>query len=168
MMSDSPVPRYCQLPFPPYSYVPGSGTPHPVSDSRGHMYGNPEPPTLPLDPEHWPGNEIYLYAVDLFNNGYYWESHEQWEALWHAAGRTGIEGDFLKGLIKLAAAGVKQREKNATGVGRHARRAIELFGSLSLSNYCGVNLESVLQDAQRLIENPTTKISPIALSQPLP
>ena len=67
------------------------------------------------------------WAVDLFNNGYYWEAHEAWEGLWHAYGRSGAKADFVKGLIKLSAAGVKAREGNAAGVNRHAQRAVDLF-----------------------------------------
>lgn len=163
-MSDSPVPRYSSRPFPPYSYVPGSGTPHPVSDPSGHMYGEAEQKTAPLDPAHYHQSEIYLYAVDLFNHNYYWEAHEAWEALWHAAGRSGIEADFLKGLIKLAAAGVKQREGNPAGVGRHALRAIELLSSLSRSTFCGVNLELLLREAQHMVNDPATTITPILLA----
>ena len=43
--------------------------------------------------------------------------------IWHAAGRKGPLADLLKGLIHLAAAGVKAREGIANGVARHARRA---------------------------------------------
>jgi predicted metal-dependent hydrolase len=68
-----------------------------------------------------------LYGVDLFNHGYYWEAHESWEGLWLACGRSGRTAWFLKGLIKLAAAGVKAREQNPRGLQRHARRAAELF-----------------------------------------
>jgi len=68
-----------------------------------------------------------LYGVDLFNHGYYWEAHESWEVLWLACGRSGRTAGFLKGLIKLAAAGVKARENNPRGMQRHGRRAAELF-----------------------------------------
>ena len=52
-----------------------------------------------------------------------------------AAGRKGADATALKGLIKLAAAGVKAREGNAAGVERHARRAAELFRA-ALSERC--------------------------------
>ncbi len=101
--------RYCpERPLPPYSYVPGL-SPHPVSDVRGHLFGKVEPPAEELTAS-FASNATYLYAIDLFNHGYYWEAHEEWERLWHVAGRTGTTADFLKGLIKLAAAGVKLRE----------------------------------------------------------
>ena len=126
-------PRFCpDRPFPPYSYVTGL-SPHPTSDPRGHSFGHAEPPARPLDPSSWQTNADYLYAIDLFNHAYYWEAHEAWESLWHAAGRTGPTADFLKGLIKLAAAGVKAREGRAAGVCQHAERAAELFGSIANS-----------------------------------
>ncbi len=119
-------PRYTGAPLPPYSYVPGHA-PHPVSDPRGHMFGLPHEPVEPLRPEAWRESPAYLFAADLFNHGYYWEAHEAWESLWHAAGRRGQVGAWLKALIKLAAAGVKAREGNSTGVRRHAARAAALL-----------------------------------------
>ncbi len=69
----------------------------------------------------------FRYAADLFNHGYYWEAHEVWEQLWVAAGRQDAHADFLKGLIKLAAAGVKCRQGQIEGVRRHALRAAALL-----------------------------------------
>ena len=123
-------PRYCpERELPPYSYVPGL-FPHPTSDERGHSFGRKEPPPQPLDEASYRDNATYRYAIDLFNHGFYWEAHEEWESLWHAAGRQGAIADFLKGLIKLAAAGVKAREARAAGVHQHAERAAELFRSV--------------------------------------
>lgn len=121
-------------PLPPYTHIPGV-TPHPIRDPAGHSYEAPDAsPSHSLPAAHapliWaelPDHPEFRWAVQLFNAGYYWESHEAWESLWHAAGRTGPLADFLKGLIKLAAAGVKLREHNLVGVERHARRARELF-----------------------------------------
>ena len=144
------VPRYSALPFPRYTYVPGSGTPHPVSDSRGHMHGVNHAIPEPLDPLHWRDSEIYLYAVDLFNHAYYWEAHEAWESLWHAAGHRGTIADFLKGLIKIAAAGVKFREGNSVGVERHSARAQELLQSVSQTHYCGIELSALMEEASKL------------------
>ncbi len=120
------IPRYLpDVPFPPYTYVPGQ-TPHPISDAAGHMHGEQAEPAE-LDVENWQRCTTYLRGIDLFNHGYYWEAHEVWEALWHAAGRRGPVADFLKGLIKLAAAGVKSLEGSMIGRQRHARRAAELL-----------------------------------------
>ena len=120
--------------LPPYSYVPGR-FPHPVTDPAGHSYGQPPRKVPPLDPARWEQSREFCHALRLFNAGYYWEAHEAWEALWMAAGRKGADATALKGLIKLAAAGVKAREGNAAGVERHARRAAELFRA-ALSERC--------------------------------
>jgi hypothetical protein len=132
--------------LPPYSYVPGHEHPHPVTDSRGHLYGRghtpPFPPELlaqlPAEPASrcrilaalFAKNAEWLYALDLFNGGYYWESHEAWESFWHALGRTTAEAKLVQGLIHVAAACVKIREGRAEGVKRHAKRARELLGDL--------------------------------------
>lgn len=126
-MPSAQPPRYCpKRELPPYSYVPGL-FPHPTSDERGHSFGRKEPVPQPLDEVNYRDNAAYCYAIDMFNHGFYWEAHEEWESLWHVAGRHGATADFLKGLIKLAAAGVKAREGRAAGVRRHAQRAAELF-----------------------------------------
>jgi uncharacterized protein len=112
--------------LPPYSYVPGK-FPHPTSDERGHSYGRVEPPCAPPASDNWRSCVPYSWGFDLFNHGYYWEAHETWEAVWHACGRAGTKADLVKGLIKLAAAGVKAREGSSDGVRRHLLRAAELF-----------------------------------------
>jgi predicted metal-dependent hydrolase len=114
------------LALPPYTFVPGCA-PHPVRDPGGHLYGVPQHRPDPLDPANWPASRDYLFGIDLFNQGYYWEAHEKWEGLWLAAGRTGLTADFLKGLIKLAAAGVKVREGVPRGVADHAAGAANIF-----------------------------------------
>jgi uncharacterized protein len=114
------------VPFPPYTFVPGR-SPHPISDPKGHSYGAKPSPCEPLDPLRWSESRPYLLGLDLFNHGYYWEAHEQWEGLWHACGRSGATADFLKGLIKLAASGVKHLEGKPEGVKSHARRAMSLW-----------------------------------------
>ena len=128
-----------ELPLPPYAYVPGR-FPHPVSDPAGHQFAaRPAIPT-PLEAGAWWSNQAYLWSFDLFNHGYYWESHETWEGLWHAAGRKGTTADFLKGLIKLAAAGVKNLAGTPRGVKSHAGRAAELWRAVARSPAAGQDL----------------------------
>jgi uncharacterized protein len=113
-------------PFPPYAFIPGR-TPHPTSDPAGHSFGIGPVVPLKVEPEQWQECRPYLLGIDLFNGGYYWESHVAWESLWLACGRKGIAADFLKGLIKLAAAGVKALEGNPEGVRSHSGRVAVLW-----------------------------------------
>lgn len=156
----SEVPRFVpDEPFPRYSYVTGR-FPHPTHDPKGHSFGV-APVICPApDPKHWRDCRAYLYGLDLFNYGYYWEAHEAWEAVWHSCGRTGPTGSFIKGLIKLAAAGVKVREGRPEGVRRHARRAAELFSQTSgtlpskQDRYFGLSLQRLIGLATDVARGP--------------
>ena len=148
-------PRHTDGALPPYSYVPGHA-PHPVSDPAGHMHGEPHEEVAPLRANDWQASKPYLLGVDLFNHGYYWEAHEAWESLWHAVGRSGEMGDFLKGLIKLAATAVKAREGNPCGVERHATRAIELLAVKRGASHCGLDLQRVIEIAEALARGAKT------------
>ncbi len=115
--------------LPPYTYIPGRA-PHPLSDPRGHSYGRESRDAQPAGGAgHAPSVE-FLWGVDLFNHGYYWEAHEAWESIWLSAGRETSRGRFLQALIKLAAAGVKAREGRPAGIRRHAARARELLDGI--------------------------------------
>jgi predicted metal-dependent hydrolase len=111
--------------LPPYAYVPGQ-QPHPRRDPRGHGF---RPPTSHGDADlaAWRDSACFLAGVDLFNEGYYWEAHEAWEALWLAAGRQGPAVALLRGLIVLAASGVKWRQGRQAAASRMAHRAARIF-----------------------------------------
>ncbi len=111
--------------WPPYAFVPGGPWPHPTRSAEGHSFGQNHP-SLTKD-DHHARSAVFQRGLALFQAGYYWEAHESWESLWHAEGRTGASADVLRGLIKLAAAGVKVRERQPHGIITHARRAAELF-----------------------------------------
>ena len=161
------MPRFVpDEPFPPYSYVTGR-FPHPMSDPAGHSFGcAPEHPAAP-DPSRWEACRAYLYGIDLFNHGYYWEAHEVWEGLWHACGRAGTTGNFLKGLIHMAAAGVKARERRPQGIQRHAIRARELLQQTASEvgprhrRYMGLALSELIGFATDLIDQP-----PVGTAEP--
>lgn len=117
--------------LPAYTHVPGSDTPHPYRDPRGHSYQRKHPAPRGLTPDNWAENRSYLLAVDYFNYGYYWEAHEEWERLLRSSGADSLCGKFLKGLVKLAAAGLKVREHSIHGVRRHAASAGEVFADVA-------------------------------------
>jgi hypothetical protein len=137
-------------PFPPYSFVPGR-QPHPISDPRGHSHGRAVEAVPAPDPERWSACLTYLRGVDLFNHGYYWEAHEAWEGLWHACGRSGDVAALLKGLIHLAAAGVKVREGRPPGVRSHAERARQHFQHLP-HRFFGLNTRELMAAARDVAE----------------
>lgn len=130
--------------FPPYSYVPGLW-PHPHSHPDGHRFSPPFPAAKIDDLANDP---TFRLGMRLFDAGYYWEAHEAWEHLWHAAGRAGPQADLLKGLIQLAVVGVKIREGRADGARSHARRAAELLAGVK--DVAGVDVAALAKRAADL------------------
>ena len=112
-----------QKSFPPYAYLPGK-KPHPVRDPTGHSY---RVELIPVAAEASLESDVFLWGLDLFNHGYYWEAHEAWESLWQVAERGSSLRMLFKGLILLSAAGVKVREGKHAAAVRHAGRAAALL-----------------------------------------
>jgi uncharacterized protein len=139
--------------LPSYTYIPGTETPHPIRDPRGHSHNRRGRVARPLVPENWAENRNYLLALDYFNHGYYWEAHEEWERLWRVSGPDSTVGRFLKGLVKLSAAGVKVRERSIHGVRRHAASAGEVFADVAaeagIDVYCGLRFTRLQFAADR-------------------
>lgn len=95
--------------LPPYRYVPGLN-PHPFRTPGGHAYTDgsapeekPWDPTLP-----WEKDLDFLHACDLFDQRYWWEAHEAWEAIWHAVPRTDPLHNLLQALIQISASLLKR------------------------------------------------------------
>ena len=121
-----PPRRLPQYSLPPYAYLPGKN-PHPVRDPTGHSY-HVEP--IPVAAEASLSSDAFVWGLDLFNHGYYWEAHEAWEGLCQVADRDGPLRMLFKGLILLAAAGVKIRERKHMAAASHAGRAAALLRRL--------------------------------------
>lgn len=139
--------------FPAYTFTVGTETPHPFRDPRGHSFGQKRKASAPLDPERWADNRSFLLGIDYFNFGFYWEAHDEWDKLWRLTGADTTPGRFLKGLIKLAAAGVKVRECSIHGVRRHAASAGEVFADIAAESesdtYCGLIITNLQFAADR-------------------
>ena len=123
------------------------------------MYGRTESPPKTFEPDDWQRNELYLYGVDLFNHGYWWEAHAEWEMLWQATERRDDAGWFLQGLIQVAAALVQLRAGRVEGarklagkVGANLRRVTSPFMGLDVEAFADT-IESGLESrSQPVIE----------------
>ena len=135
--------------LPPYAFTPGVN-PHPYKSEQGHMYGQEEPKVKKIDQTHWQSNQDYLYALDLLNHGYFWESHVWFEALWNEHGRNSLIATLMKAFIKVAAAGVKARQGKQQASLGHLKRAKELF-SLSLKHsLLGFKIQSITIEIEKV------------------
>jgi hypothetical protein len=74
--------RYSTMPLPASRHVPGRGS-------------RPEK-AAPA------GEETFRHGVDLFNNGYWWEAHEAWEAAWMGLAPNSAERHGIQAMIQVA------------------------------------------------------------------
>jgi len=135
--------------LPSYIFIPGVN-PHPKKFG-GHMEGLPDPVADQIDIHSPQDNKFFRYALDLYNHGYYWESHVYFEALWNAHGRTGSVADLLKGMIKLGAAGVKILIHQVEAAQGHHMRARELFEEVMKQEgevFLGMNLRKLIKQIE--------------------
>lgn len=141
MINKDSIHRYTSRELPPYYFLPGKAK-HPEKEG-GYMHGR-EIKCDPLSDKNYRNNETYLYGLDLFNLGYFWEAHVYWEALWNVVGRKGKTADMLKALIKLAAAGVKFRLGQIDAAQGHLDRATELVNDHQITTYLGINIATFI------------------------
>jgi predicted metal-dependent hydrolase len=64
----------------------------------------------------------YLEGLRLYECGRYWDSHEEWEQIWHHA--AGELRHFLQGLIQLDAALIHTERGHWRGVANLLQRAL--------------------------------------------
>lgn len=142
--------RYTQVEFPPYRFIPGEN-PHPTENPGGHSYGKEEKKLTAFDPAQWQRNEPYLYGVDLYNHGYWWESHEAFEGLWRMTARGDIARDYLQGLIKISGAFIKWHLKKQQGMELLYKGAMRHLSEVrkSYCHYMGVNIPEHLDKLEK-------------------
>ncbi len=139
------MPRYLtDLPLPKRAYLPGT-MPHPSTRPQQDA----REPSSPLEAGQWQASRGFLWGVDLYNEGFFWEAHEAWEELWKQAARPSPTRSLLQGLIQCAAAALKMRCEQPRGAASLASTAIEHLHAAKQaagSPYCGIDLDSWITD----------------------
>ncbi|MDX1518761.1 MAG: DUF309 domain-containing protein [Gammaproteobacteria bacterium] len=153
-------PRYSDRPFPPYRYVPGQA-PHPTRDPDGHSFNEPVKQPGPFDASQWQNCEEYLYGIDLFNHGYWWEAHEALESVWVAAGRTTETGQFLQGLIQISVAQLKDHQGFSDVCVRMARDGLDKMKWIQ-GHYLGIDVPRFREEVESYIS--TAKRKPLLIT----
>ena len=100
---------------------------------------------------HWKKCPGFLYGVDLFNRGYYWEAHEAWEQVWKNYAPQSDEAQFLQSLIQTAAGLIKYHVGNAEGVRRLSEVSLEKMQGLQSKGplFFGVKLKPWIEEVQK-------------------
>ncbi len=148
------LPRYTKRPFPTCRYLPsqaGDRHPHPRKDPGEDSCAWETLPLKRFTPDDWRICEPYLYGIDLFNHGYWWEAHEIFETVWLAAGqRSTVCGQFVQGLIQLAAAQLKRLIEEPRGAQSLTQAGIEKLSQVE-GIYLGIEVAPLIVDVQRCL-----------------
>ena len=159
--------RYTSRPFPSYRYIPFQGDmPHPRNDPDGHSYGREDDYLPEFSARQWMDCQPYLYGVDLFNRGYWWEAHEAWENVWLAAGRGTRTGMFIQGLIQIAAAQLKRVMHEDQGAKLLTASGIEKL-NICKGQFLGIDIARLTAQAEAALQQDVNLFAPvITLSLP--
>jgi predicted metal-dependent hydrolase len=113
------------------------------------MYRAQEPAAHRLTQDGWAENEDFLFGVDLFNAGYFWEAHAFWERLWALEETSPEIRRVLQALIQTAAACLKVRQGQTAG----ARKLLDRAGLESLDGRkLGIDLDALAHGARKFVE----------------
>jgi hypothetical protein len=147
MQDQDQPPRYTAFPLPLRKYIPGKGI-HPDKHPDGSHIPRLPPQDVKFGQDNWRKSQRYLYAIDLFNQGYWWEAHEVLEKLWIQTGRTTPIARFIQGIIQTSAALLKAtRGVSPRGT---TRLVMEGLGKLrtQTGTYLGIDVEKFTQEAE--------------------
>jgi len=111
-------------------------------------------------------SETYLYGVDLFNYAYWWECHEQWEAIWKFVGSETYEGRFLQGLVQVAAAQLRHFMGSHDSGAALAFKGLERLRDSEDDIFLGIVVSSFMNATREHFDDPNLPPPTIDLSFP--
>lgn len=138
--------RYSSVPLPRRRHLPGV-SPRSSVDGRLLTWLETCPAPLGFGPDSWADSVHYRCAVDLFNFGFWWESHAAWEVVWRVAEKESLTALFVQGLIQVAAALLKRSQSHDTAAERLSSRGLEKLG-LAPEVFLGVEVEPFTRSVQ--------------------
>ena len=156
--------RYTEFPLPIRKYIPGQGV-HPDRHPQGSHIPDIPFEDVELTKDNWQHCQRYLYGIDLFNAGYWWEAHEVLEELWVECGRTTEIARFLQGIIQVSAALLKDSISNTRGAKRLKVRAVEKLRLLS-GVYLSIDIDVFVSQVTSTIEGEETRPPRIVVLEP--
>jgi hypothetical protein len=135
--------------MPAYRFVPGLH-PHPFRKEGGHMYTDGTAPEhAPWQPDlPWEEDRIWLRGMDLFDQRFYWECHEAFEAIWHELERGSLLHTLSQGLIQASAFVLKThvgQERGASYLLERASLKLQRVQEEAGSTVRGVDLPVLLE-----------------------
>lgn len=137
------------LPLPDYAHIPGVNSRPDLTFLESISAYAP----LVTVERQWKTNLPWLYGIQLFNSGYYWEAHEVWETVWMNAPPNSREKQFVQGVIHFANGLLKVKMKRGNAARRlfalahdTLEQAVAGRGVIENAHFMGVGLADLRQD----------------------
>jgi len=153
--------RYTDLPLPEKRYLPGEGL-HPHRDPNGFRLPKFSKTDKKFSEFTWQDSKQYLYAIDLFNNRYWWECHEVLEDLWVELNRSGSGGIFLQGIIQVAAGLLKESRCRHQPAVRLIEKGVSKLETQA-GVFLGINIEKFVNSIQDYVSGKTKTVPLVKL-----
>lgn len=116
-----------QFGFPPVRHIPGTGTVASINFLQAITAKCPDRTVS----DEWQSNTPYRCGWHLFENDYFWESHEIWEQVWVRCAANSREKILLQAIIQLANSRLKMLQGNT----KSALKIYDLFIDLAQEAY---------------------------------
>jgi pterin-4a-carbinolamine dehydratase len=101
-----------------------------------------------LNEHNFKKHSEFLYGIDLFNAGYFWETHEVLEDVWNQAGRKSELARAVQSIIFFAAAKLKQLKNDNKSATKHFASAKSYMPS-EYKKFLGINLEQYFLEIEK-------------------
>jgi len=141
--------RYTNFSLPDFRYIPKLHKNHGKSEELAEILEQ-KSPIVEFSEMTWQKSLIYLYAIDLFNYGYYWEVHEFLELIWNKKGKKSPIGIFIQGIIQISVALLKMQQLNLNGLKLLTAKALPNITSQS-GIYLGINIGKFVEQINAFV-----------------
>lgn len=153
--------RYTDRALPEYRHLPFQNA-HPFLDEDGHSFGEKLLPSESFSSENWQDCTDYLYSIDLFNHGFWWEAYEQLKHVSIGAGRESETGLFVQGLLQVAAALLKHFMEEQVGAETLAELGLENIQRVT-DVYLGIDVATLAVQVEDCLKTGDAKYPRIGL-----
>lgn len=103
--------------------------------------------------------DIFFSAINNFNDGQYFECHEELESLWKELEVKDLEKISLQIIIQCAVAIYLTKSKKQIGANKVLIRAKNNLRKHS-KNFYGIDLKKLVLEVDKYISNPSTDLIP--------
>lgn len=154
------APSFCTTrDLPQYRHSPWN-YPHPLREEMGYAKGEFEV-YEEMDADRWHKCEAYLFGIDLYHQGYLWESREQLQGLYELAPHDSPESNLLQALYLNSGALIRAWQGDVQGTRKRSQCARWRLARIRAKGFDGEDRRFMGLDIADLIDQIRRYYSPV-------